>query len=147
MKWAFLALSLVAALAAPVVLPSTTRAACSAANGDPAPCTSTVGGSHHYATLSDGCDVVYSHRMPPPGRIDPNTSAFVLGTIGLCTSDDNARVDVCVLVLQSLISDELTGADMEAGQTCPLGDDQDPSGYDAFFNAVYRAYGLWIQGA
>jgi hypothetical protein len=97
--------------------------------------------SHHYAALSAGCDLGYDHE----GAHDSQAASLSLFVSGTCTQADKALADACGRALPGFIADDLNGywADMLA---CPAGQDPDSSGKDVFYEHLYRAYVLFVQG-
>lgn len=85
----------------------------------------------HYSTMSDGCDLGYQHS---PGQL----ALFVAGT---CTQTDRDLMGACARALPAFTADDLTPY-WDDLMACPAGQ----NGSDRFYQDLYRAYVLSLQG-
>jgi hypothetical protein len=98
---------------------------------------------HHYATMSDGCDVAIQRGLAQDQ--DGKFKAYMLlSAVGTCSDQDKATVDACAKALPYEFDDP--GQDWSDVTACPLGSDIDTQSGQAFWQTVYRAYGLFVQG-
>lgn len=98
---------------------------------------------HHYASMSHGCDLAMNHGVTHDAH--GNLKAYMLlSAVGTCSDQDRSTVDACAEALPYEFADP--GQDWGEVLACPLGSDIDTRSGQVFWQRVYRAYGLFVQG-
>jgi hypothetical protein len=98
---------------------------------------------HHYASMSHGCDLAMNDGLTRDS-VGKQKAYMLLSAIGTCSNQDKLTVDACVKALPYEFDDP--GQDWADVVACPLGSDIDTQSGQAFWQTIYRAYGLFAQG-